>query len=223
LLFLVLLLVLVFGVLIIISAAVAPQNALLEAAFGPQHLSEAHAVLGLVLGAEVAAAIASRRVRRVLLGARNALLRVRRALLSAGRVRGSRVQTLSELLALTPSRFEAAMCQLLADLGYKDVRHTGKAGDLAADVVCRNAQGQSVIVQCKRYAREQKVTSPEIQTFIGMAYMHHRAGQAIFITTAGFTEPAINLARQHQIRLIDGDELGRLVVKVQQTTIEPIV
>ena len=36
----------------------------------------------------------------------------------------------------------------------------------------------------------------------------------IFVTTSGFTAEAIRLAGQHNIQLIDGQELARLVAKL---------
>ncbi|HEY7975410.1 MAG TPA: restriction endonuclease, partial [Ktedonobacterales bacterium] len=93
---------------------------------------------------------------------------------------------------------------------FREVRHTGSAGDLAADLTCRDGYGARVIVQCKRYAASTAVTSPEMQTFIGMIYTHHHAGYGIFVTTSSFTQPASALARQHNIRLLDGAALASL-------------
>jgi restriction endonuclease Mrr len=50
-----------------------------------------------------------------------------------------------------------------------------------------------------------------MQTFIGMMTVHHRADQGLFVTTAGFTQPARNLAAHHGILLIDGNDLMQLV------------
>ncbi|PWT76993.1 MAG: hypothetical protein C5B60_03390 [Chloroflexi bacterium] len=84
---------------------------------------------------------------------------------------------------------------------------TGGGGDLAADIVCYDATGQKTVVQCKRYAPGNLVGSPEIQTFIGMMVAHHRALAGIYVTTSGYTEPALALGQEHRIRMIDGTEL----------------
>lgn len=122
-----------------------------------------------------------------------------------------RMHSLDQLLHLTPTQFEGAVGDLLHDLGYRDVRRVGGAGDLAADLFCRDAQGRSVVVQCKRYAPGKRIGSPTMQSFIGMVVVHHRAERGIFVTTSDFTQPAANLARDHNIALIDGEELGRLI------------
>lgn len=129
-----------------------------------------------------------------------------------GGVRRFSVTQFNELLALTPTEFERAVVHLLQDLGYREVRHSGGPGDLAADITCRDARGRSVIVQCKRYAPGARVGSRDIQSFIGMLSVHHGADRGIFVTTSEFTPPAANLARQHDVELIDAARLKALVV-----------
>lgn len=117
---------------------------------------------------------------------------------------------LADWRTLTPTQFELAVGELLRDWGYRDIQHTGRGGDLAADLVCRDRSGALVIAQCKRYGERAAITSPQMQQFIGMIYAHHRADYGIFVTTSSFTGPARALAQQHHIRLIDGAELSRL-------------
>jgi len=50
------------------------------------------------------------------------------------------------LLRLTPRQFEEAIATLLTAQGYHDVKVTGGPGDLGADVVCRDDEGQLVAV-----------------------------------------------------------------------------
>jgi hypothetical protein len=124
--------------------------------------------------------------------------------------RHPRALALSDFLALAPDQFELAVGDLLGEAGYGDVRHVGRAGDLGVDLTCRDTSGHLVAVQCKRYAPEKRVGSQAIQTFIGMINVHHRARRGIFVTTSEFTTPAIELAREHGIMLIDGQALVTL-------------
>lgn len=128
----------------------------------------------------------------------------------------NRLRTIADLLSLTPTKFELAMGELLQLLGYYNVRHTGGGGDLAADLICIAPQGQLVVVQCKRYAPEHKVGSPDIQKFIGMITVHHQAQIGVFITTSSFTQPALTLAYQHNIQAIDGMQLAQLLAQRHQ-------
>jgi restriction system protein len=131
------------------------------------------------------------------------------------------ISTLNGLLSLSPSQFELAIRDLLRFWGYPDVQHTGRGGDLAADIVCRDTTGSVTVVQCKRYAPTNLVNSPEIQMFIGMIYAHHHAQQGIFVTTSGFTQPALALAREHNIRTIDGNELVSYIQQWRSAIQEP--
>jgi restriction system protein len=126
------------------------------------------------------------------------------------RRRRLRQKTLESFLALAPGAFESAVCDLLHDLGYRDVQRVGKPGDLSADIICRDGKKRLVVVQCKRRAPGMRVSSPDIQSFIGMLSVHHKADAGIFVTTSEFTAPARELAKQHGLRLIDGTLLGRL-------------
>jgi restriction system protein len=121
------------------------------------------------------------------------------------------IKTLNDLLRLTPTQFELITIELLRTQGFQHIRHTGGAGDLAADITCYTPQGQPAAVQCKRYAPQHRVGSPEIQQFIGMVTIHHHANVGIFVTTSTFTQPARALAKQHGVTLLDGPHLEWLV------------
>jgi len=123
-----------------------------------------------------------------------------------------RARTIGELLVLNPSQFEEAIAQSLRDNGYQHVSRRGGPGDLGVDITCHDPNGQSVAFQCKRYAPGHLVGSREIQLFIGMVTTEHRVDRGVFITTSGFTAPAVALAKRHPwIRLIDGPELARII------------
>lgn len=122
--------------------------------------------------------------------------------------RRRRERTLDGMLALSPSEFEAAVARLMRREGYRDVSVVGGSGDLMADIVARTRRGEHVVVQCKRKAPGQRVGSAEMQKFIGMVSVHHGADVGIFVTTSEFTSPAIELADEHGILLVDGDALA---------------
>jgi Restriction endonuclease len=122
-----------------------------------------------------------------------------------------RVQALAELTALSPTGFEHACASLLRDLGYVNVKQRGGSGDLGVDIEGRDPHGLRVAVQCKRYSNGNRVGSPDVQRFIGMARLHHGAQRAIIMTTSSFTPAAVSLAQQHDIELVDAAELSKLV------------
>ena len=126
-----------------------------------------------------------------------------------------RVETLEELRALSPSEFERAIATLLEDLGYRKVRITGGIGDLSRDLACEDTKGHNIMVQCKRYI-SRKVSSSEMQKFIGMMITEYMADKGIYITTSSFTEPARKLARKRNIELWDGEKLADILIKQQK-------
>lgn len=125
------------------------------------------------------------------------------------------LKTLGDLLVKTPTEFELAIVDLLPSLGFIDVQHTGKTGDLGADVLCLTQAGEKVIVQCKQYGTGKKVSRPEIQAFMG-ACMHFNATRGLFITTSNFTQDARELAQEHDLEAIDGETLTGLIHTAQQ-------
>ena len=128
----------------------------------------------------------------------------------------SRRRSLAELLVLTPAEFERTIGDLLHDRGYRHITHVGQAGDLVADITAIDTDSRRVVVQCKRLAPGVKIGSPVLQTFIGMAFVHHRADRAIFVTTAAFTKPALDLAANHPVELWDGTRLSSLFGNVER-------
>jgi|GEM_PF-6265942 len=118
--------------------------------------------------------------------------------------------TLRDMLQMNPTEFEEFCAKALEGMGYKNMKRVGGAGDLAADIVGFDTHGRSTIVQCKRYKPGTKVGSPVIQTFIGMKSVHHGAERGIFMTTADYSKPAVQLAKQHDLVLIDGDDLVKI-------------
>ena len=105
---------------------------------------------------------------------------------------------------------------MLLSQGYQRVIHTGGSGDLCADLNCATPRGELVVVQCKRYGEKKLVGSPEIQQFLGMMTIHHRAQHGIYLTTSGYTRHALALAHHHApaLELIDGYQLTHLMQSV---------
>lgn len=130
------------------------------------------------------------------------------------RERVARMKSLGDILVLTPRVFEKLTGRILEYNGVLNLQHTGGSGDLGADLIGVDSYGNQIVVQCKRYAPGNAIGSPEIQKFIGMINVHHKAQMGIFVTTTTYTQPAIDLAAQHNIWLINGDTLIQLLQKI---------
>jgi len=113
-----------------------------------------------------------------------------------------RMSTMDGLLSLTPKDFASAIVELFAFWGYTRVRRPVR-GD---DITCRTAGGVRTVVRCKRSLPETLVEPGEVEAFLATVATQ-RAEQGAFVTTAGFTESARVLGKEHGIRMIDGTEL----------------
>lgn len=123
--------------------------------------------------------------------------------------RQERSLTLGGLLSLTAREFELRVGEVLAEHGYTEIEHVGKAGDLGIDLFVTSPSGERFGVQCKRYAPDKLVRAPEVRLLYGdMTHAHVRGA---FITTSGFTADATAYAESHRIVLIDGSRLAKLV------------
>ena len=118
----------------------------------------------------------------------------------------AQLQTLNDVWLLTPGEFEQMVASVLQQLGYTQVEAVGRSRDLCVDITAIGPHGEKVNVQCKRYT-QQKVGSREMQQFIEMIYMHHRADKGMYFTSSSYTKEARALGEQNGIELIDGESL----------------
>jgi len=128
--------------------------------------------------------------------------------------------TLENLKAMTPKDFEYTTAEILRRLGYKDVKVIGGSGDLGVDILAYK-DGKKVAVQCKKYITK-KVTSPEIQLFIGMMVTEYKADYGIYVTTSYYTKDAYHLAMKHKdkLEIWTGRTLAEILLRLQQQPIK---
>lgn len=115
--------------------------------------------------------------------------------------------TLDELMQLNPYEFEKAIAQLFRDYGYT-VHQTRKSADGGKDLVMYKG-GETYFVECKKYAKSNKIGRPLIQKLVGAC--HPASAKPIFVTTSSFTSEAISEAQRSKVQLIDGRGLERML------------
>jgi hypothetical protein len=120
------------------------------------------------------------------------------------------IRTLDDLRILTPPAFEHLVGEVIRHRNYTEVQVVGKSRDLCVDITARGPHGELVAVQCKRYTTK-KVSSDELQKFIGMIYVHHRADRGMYFTTSSYTKDAQKLGENNHIELIDGQGLIKII------------
>lgn len=116
-----------------------------------------------------------------------------------------------------PTIFEQFVVDLLEQMGYGTMgfgSHTTKAsGDDGIDgVIMQDKLGFSLIyMQAKCWDKTSTVGQPEIQKFLGAIYGKH--GDGLFVTTAKFSQKAMDYAHSNHIILIDGEKLAHLMIE----------
>ncbi|MGW0658959.1 restriction endonuclease [Streptodolium elevatio] len=117
-------------------------------------------------------------------------------------------RSLAAVDAMDGPAFERHVAALCERDGCRQVQVNGGAGDLGADVTGRLPDGRFMVIQCKRYAPDRSVGSPDMQRFVGTARPVHNAQVAILVASCRFTGPARDLAHTQRIAPVDRDLLG---------------
>ncbi|WP_413483001.1 restriction endonuclease [Morganella psychrotolerans] len=123
---------------------------------------------------------------------------------------------LTNLLQVSPVRFEFIVLDVLHKLGYgshrDDLQRVGGTGDGGIDgIISLDKLGlERIYVQAKRW--QGTVGRPDLQAFYG-ALAGQKAKRGIFITTSGYTAHAIEFAKSVEgLVLIDGNRLVNLMM-----------
>ena len=130
-------------------------------------------------------------------------------------------ELVTRLREASPQFLEKVILVLLGRMGYGDgedsLEHLGGPGDEGLDgVINQDRLGlQRIYIQAKRYKDGNNIGRPEVQKFMG-ALQGQGASGGVFITTSKFSHDAEEYVSKNmspRIILIDGPELGRLLVK----------
>lgn len=124
---------------------------------------------------------------------------------------------LGRFFAMTAREFEKEFGRMLTALGYQDVQHVGQTGDKGVDLWAVSPDGERIIVQCKRYAPEKSVGTPELQRFLG-AVTDQKVQCGMFVTTSSYTEQARYYAVKNRIVLVDGKQLAAMDARIRRSS-----
>jgi hypothetical protein len=113
--------------------------------------------------------------------------------------------TIDEILdGLSPRQFEEFIGLLFKSMGYA-VTNLPYIGDYGADLLVKR-NGESIVVQVKKYGLGHSVGAPEIQKTLGSIWKY-KASRAVLVTTSTFTSKAYEQANGAPIELWDRDKL----------------
>ena len=117
----------------------------------------------------------------------------------------NRASAREHFAGLSPKEFEEAVGKIFTSYGY-ETEVTPYVRDRGVDLFLNDKEGTRSVVQVKQYTSGLSVGRPDLQKLQG-AMLDANTDRAIFVTLSNFSEPARRYARQHGLRLIDGDDL----------------
>jgi len=125
----------------------------------------------------------------------------------------------SRLYGLGPRKFEELVAELLGRFGF-NVHLTPMTRDGGRDILARKRDtlgSQLYLVECKRYAPQNKVGVSVVRTLFGVLELE-RANAGVIVTTSRFSDDAVAEAKQmrHRMRLKDYDALVAWIQKAVQ-------
>lgn len=126
------------------------------------------------------------------------------------------VNELQKRFFLHPTEFEHYMAMIFHALGFDDVTVTSASNDGGKDIIMYK-DGRKCIAEVKLYSREYLIGREKIQK-LHSAMLDSDAATAVFVTTSDFTKTAMAYAGKHEIELINGFLLHRLIQEVQKGT-----
>lgn len=126
---------------------------------------------------------------------------------------------LTRLQDREPEFFERAVVDLLLKMGYGGAHGRGTVTQISNDggidgVIDQDALGlNKVYIQAKRYAPDNAVQRPDVQSFVGA--LSGKADGGLLITTGRFSKGAVEYARDVPARiiLVDGQQLTKLMIR----------
>lgn len=132
-------------------------------------------------------------------------------------------ELLNEIMKISPYDFERLVVKLLIAMGYGTLEEnkdavTPRSGDEGIDgIVSADKFGfDSIYIQAKQWKKDNLVSRPEIQKFIGALATTQGATKGIFITTSDFTKGAVEIISkqtQNKIVLVNGKQLAKLMIE----------
>ncbi len=121
---------------------------------------------------------------------------------------------IDELKKLSGTEFEHYLDKLFKSQGYQ-VEMTPLTGDYGADLILHKDH-KRIAVQAKCYIGSVGVAAVQ-EALSGMAY--YQCHSAWVVTTGNYTAHAVELATKSKVRLFGRNELGKLILQMQNQTL----
>ncbi|WP_187291529.1 restriction endonuclease [Haloterrigena turkmenica] len=124
-----------------------------------------------------------------------------------------RSELLPRLQNIDPIEFEHFVADLWSRQGWETEVSTA-SNDEGVDIVADKQVGgvdHRQVIQVKRYSNGNKIGRPDVQQYYALKVQDAKADAAVIVTTSTFTSTAKEWASEHNVKLIDGDDLVELI------------
>jgi len=114
---------------------------------------------------------------------------------------------------IDPYEFEHFVGDLWEFQGW-DAEVSQASNDMGVDVVAERTDGLTTsrqAIQVKRYSDGNKIGRDDVQQYYALKVQDSQADSAAIVTTSSFTSPAEEWASEHNVKLIDGDDLVEIL------------
>ncbi|WP_167837392.1 restriction endonuclease [Halosimplex halophilum] len=118
----------------------------------------------------------------------------------------------SYLDTISSDGFEYLVAEIWQQLGY-ETEVTQGSHDRGVDVIAKKdiPVTETILIQAKYYSGGNTVGSSQIQQYSALKHQNEGADRVILVTTSSFTAPAIDLAEELGVDLIDRADLISLI------------
>lgn len=123
------------------------------------------------------------------------------------------ISMLRKLRSMDPLDFERLIAKIWEVQGYAtNVRSSSRDKGIDVEAVKEDAFSRNIqLIQAKRYGSSNKVGSEEIRKYSTLYQQVPKADQIVVVTSSKFTAPAKELARDLDVKIINGEELSNLI------------
>jgi len=123
-----------------------------------------------------------------------------------------RAEFKQQIQKMEPIQFEHFVADIWSEQGW-NTRVTRKQQDRGIDIVATKDApvSEKHLIQVKRYGPDNPVGSPEVQQYASLRQQEQAVDAVIIVTSGRFSEQAERVARDLNVKLVDGSDLYNMI------------
>lgn len=120
--------------------------------------------------------------------------------------------TLEHLRNISYTQFEELVAKVWENKGYETRIVPDGGGDGGIDIIAKKNEmnnTEKVLIQAKRNSEDNKVSSPKVREYSGLKNQEDNVDKVYVVTTSDFTKNALDVAKQNNVKTLNGKEFLR--------------